>query len=854
MSQRRAVLSRKATRHTLGLTAATALLTSAALGAHVGMATATEQDSSVTALVPADPELSELIAGFTPPDCTSGELPVSVEATRLTAVLPDDDDPSQPAHRTWARTMVEGGGFDTWTSDFAEQLCDSSSLDEAHALIQEQGEALWNDAVQRAQATGSVEGDLPSSDDRPLYWVREEAKSVLYQWSPSFTLTTTQRMDLVDDFDRAGRGMYAIDFPEDEEVQRIIVSGFDPYTLDGGETGPADGTVGNNIRHGNPSGASALALDGTEHVAADGTVTSIEAYTLPVNYPEFERGYLEDTVGPFMLPGTHQVDASITISQAGGSQFNLEQWNSRYHGLSVGNDRYAGCERIDDELQIAVDNPECNTQVVERWGGGATLFDPPQWTEASMPISEMIAANTGKSVERPEGSTWPDESVAFGVVWNTNYSYFPNCDSNGTVTVDQRKVVFPPPVEPIAPPEDSCAFSGAGGTYLSNESAYRNTLLRDRLDLNIPAGHIHTPGMQHFRTPFAPSDDLFDQWRTSIVAQTRNLIHVIAETEPEPEPAQVVRIDGEDRYDTAAQIAEEFPEGANTVYVANGLSEAQGVDALVTGAVAGGGPGVADDGPAPILLIKDDAIPAAAAQALEDLDPERIVVVGGPQAVHPSVETELGQAGTEVSRIGGADRFETAVALTEPYPSGGTVYVAAGTGPDDAEVALADALTAASVAGHHNVPVLLTQDDNLPKVTEAALADLAPSQIVLVGGPVAVNEDVEEALTQIAPTTRQWGESRYETAVALTAEYPVDSDRVYVASGTNFPDALVGAALASSQSAPLLITRSDRLPQPVSDEVTRLSPQGITIFGGPTAVEDVVEESLQAILDITSLD
>lgn len=510
--------------------ASLALLASAAVGSFATPAFSVDDDSSVTALIPADPEVSALIAQFTPGGCTDADLPITHEESRLTAVLPDAEDPSRAADRTWTRTMAEGAGFGTWTRDFAAKLCEADSLDEATAYATKQGEALWDSAVKRAQSRGPVAGDLPASDDRPLYWVRTEAKGLLHQWAPGFEISTEQRAELVDAFDRAARGMFDIDFPAGAGVKRMIVSGFDPYTLDGGRTGTAEGTVGNNIRHGNPSGATALALDGTKHVGDDGRVTFIEAYTLPVSYPEFERGYLEDTVGPYLREGKRQVDASITVSQAGGSQFNLEEWNSRYHGLSLGNDRYAGCQRINGQLQIALDNPECNTQVVERWGGDDGLFDPPQWTQASLPIPEMIAADTGATVNRPEGSTWPDESVAFGVVWNTNYSYFPECTSNATVSVNQRENTYPPSVSPTPPPAGSCAFSGAGGTYLSNESAYRNTLLRDRMGVDIPAGHIHTPDMQHFRSDFAPSDDLFDEWRNAIVDQTRNLVHVIAET------------------------------------------------------------------------------------------------------------------------------------------------------------------------------------------------------------------------------------------------------------------------------------------------------------------------------------
>ena len=36
--------------------------------------------------------------------------------------------------------------------------------------------------------------------------------------------------------------------------------------------------------------------------------------------------------------------------------------------------------------------------------------------------------------------------------------------------------------------------------------------------------------MQHFETDFEPSDATFDAWRTSIAAQSRNLIHAVLDT------------------------------------------------------------------------------------------------------------------------------------------------------------------------------------------------------------------------------------------------------------------------------------------------------------------------------------
>ena len=215
----------------------------------------------------------------------------------------------------------------------------------------------------------------------------------------------------------------------------------------------------------------------------------------------------------------------------------LEQWNGRYHGVSIGNDNLAPCPSVNGVAQLAIQNPGCNIAVVPRWGGptGFNLTDPPQWTTTSLPIAKMIAASTGKSIPRPPGDQWPDPSVAFGVVWHTDYVEFPSCSS--ATQVDRNDPVptqYPPPTQPLAPDPGSCAYAGGGGNYLSNESAYRNTLLRDRLGAHVAAGHIHTPYMQNFAPgdSFDPSDATFAAWRSAIVAQGKKLLRVVGENAP----------------------------------------------------------------------------------------------------------------------------------------------------------------------------------------------------------------------------------------------------------------------------------------------------------------------------------
>lgn len=90
-----------------------------------------------------------------------------------------------------------------------------------------------------------------------------------------------------------------------------------------------------------------------------------------------------------------------------------------------------------------------------------------------------------------------------------------------------------------APTEANCAQRGGGGDFLSNASAYRNTLMRDVFGLKIPAGHIHTPVM----STFGPgsngliTDSTFESYREALIAQTRNLIVAVATSLAQPAPA-----------------------------------------------------------------------------------------------------------------------------------------------------------------------------------------------------------------------------------------------------------------------------------------------------------------------------
>lgn len=452
-------------------------------------------------------------------------VPPRYEEQRLVNRLPGNDTP-------FARRILQASGFDTAVAAFSDQLCRDgvsavASQDEAMDLVRKSGTALWRAAVARAQGQ-QVIGALPAGDDRPLYWARLTMLRRLDEWKTPW-LSAQGRDALRAELERVSRGQQDIVLPPGRKVRRMIVSGFDPFTL--GEPGSSTDT---HVRIGNPSGALALALDGTEYPLPDGSILHIEAYLLPVSYGPFQAGMQEDTLGPWFRRGPSRVDASLTVSQGRGSQFDLENWNGRYHGVQFpGNDGQIVCAPASDRLP---GTGECDIFPPERWYGKSTrpwqADTPAQFTVSSLPFKAMIAANTGAGIRRPSGSE-AKAAEGFDVTWNVAYRVFPECSAAKVDVRNEGMAVMNalPDKTPQAPRAGECAESGGGGNYLSNESAYRNTLLRDTMGLSIPAGHIHTPIMNHFAAGNNGkiSDEVFESWREAIVEQGKQLVLVVGQ-------------------------------------------------------------------------------------------------------------------------------------------------------------------------------------------------------------------------------------------------------------------------------------------------------------------------------------
>lgn len=296
------------------------------------------------------------------------------------------------------------------------------------------------------------------------------------------------------------------------------------------------------------------------------------------------------------------------------------------------------------------------------------------------------------------------------------------------------------------------------------------------------------------------------------------------------------RIAGTDRFGTAAQVAiSGFPDGSDTVVIASGRA--------FPDALAGAALGL------PVLLTERNTLPAATAQAIDSLGAEDALLLGGTAAISEAVASEVAEHAT-VSRIAGANRYETAAAIARRAATGGagaigeltTAIVATGLNFADA---LAGGPLATGAAGDADFPILLV-DTGVPTPTADALEDLGIEQVLILGGTGAVSSTVETELEESTgnPAVRLAGANRYSTATAI-GEYAIDTlgfpaVEALLASGLEFADALAGGPLGGARRAPLVLTDPAQLSPEAEEFLAAHSATiaTITTLGGSAAVSE----------------
>lgn len=305
----------------------------------------------------------------------------------------------------------------------------------------------------------------------------------------------------------------------------------------------------------------------------------------------------------------------------------------------------------------------------------------------------------------------------------------------------------------------------------------------------------------------------------------------------------VVRIYGNNRYETCLNISEKFNnEKVDNIIIASGNDFP---DAL-SGSV------LSKKFNAPILLVDKEV--KNSMDSIQYLKQHfnydgKIYVLGGTASVSEDYVNYIKNLGCKnVIRLGGKDRFDTNKKILDTFDvQKGTPIILTNA------YGFADALSVSSTAASKGYPIFMSNSSNLSDEVKQKINDIQPSKVYLIGGEGALSNNIISEVENIIPRLgdsniiRIGGNTRYDTSLNISKYFNMDSDTAVIASGENFPDALSGSAIAAQKSAPIILTDGqDVLNQKKYLDTTNY--KNLILLGGTGAINNMCEDILKGIV------
>ncbi|MDG6108884.1 cell wall-binding repeat-containing protein [Dactylosporangium aurantiacum] len=155
-----------------------------------------------------------------------------------------------------------------------------------------------------------------------------------------------------------------------------------------------------------------------------------------------------------------------------------------------------------------------------------------------------------------------------------------------------------------------------------------------------------------------------------------------------------------------------------------------------------------------------------------------------------------------------------------------------------------DALGGSALAVAKEGPLLITGKGSLDPATRAEIERVLgdTGTVYLLGGTLALSALIEQQVTQMGYTVKRlWGNSEYDTAVAIAVEITPNPVAVIVTTALKYYDALAaGAAAGANPGTVIVLTAGDTMPGATAAYLNTLDPDPYTGtmmigVGGPGA-------------------
>jgi cell wall-associated protease len=233
----------------------------------------------------------------------------------------------------------------------------------------------------------------------------------------------------------------------------------------------------------------------------------------------------------------------------------------------------------------------------------------------------------------------------------------------------------------------------------------RSDLFPDSLTASVLAASLLSPLL------ITPKDSLKDVVRQEIERLSPETVYLIGgegaisknvenQLKGLPSVRSVIRIAGNDRYETGVRVAEAVASikgQVRKIIVATGENFPDALSAAPLAGYLG----------SPIILVKKDLLPPSVVEFLRGFRPQEALIIGGTGVVSDSIASYLSvNYGMTVRRIGGKNRYETSAKLLDyavreaRILSDQSVFLATGEN-------FPDALSSGAPAGLNGIPLLV---------------------------------------------------------------------------------------------------------------------------------------------------
>lgn len=226
---------------------------------------------------------------------------------------------------------------------------------------------------------------------------------------------------------------------------------------------------------------------------------------------------------------------------------------------------------------------------------------------------------------------------------------------------------------------------------------------------------------------------------------------------------------------------------------------------------------------------------------LKRLGVKKVFIIGGKSVISEKVENQLTLCNIQYQRLAGSDRFETALLVAKQIGTSNGVIVT--TGFD-----FTDALSVSSAAALKQMPILLVSKTDVSSNVKSFVTENSTPISYILGGDDIISNNVANAFPK---AERILGNDIFERNINIINKFSdvLNPNTLFVATASDYADALSGSVMASMNSSPIILT-NENISSFTNNYISSTGKKvnNIYFLGGEAVIKPSVVEKMQTTL------